>query len=129
VSAVGLVLSDDLVFMSRISATAQALGLSVRQARTPSELVMLARQNAPGGFILDLQNPGLTLPALLAELRAACVPMPRVMGYGSHVEKELLQAARDAGCDPVLPRSQFVRMLDGHLKEWLGDSTGEAPTA
>ena len=32
-SAVGLVLSDDLVFMSRISATAQALGLSVRQAR------------------------------------------------------------------------------------------------
>ena len=121
-NAVGLVLSDDLVFVSRISATAQAQGLSVRQARTPSELVMLARQNTPGGFILDLQNHGLELPALLAELRAIRVPMPRVMGYGSHVEKELLQAAREAGCDPVLPRSQFVRVLDRHLKEWLGES-------
>jgi CheY-like chemotaxis protein len=122
VSAAGLVLSDDLVFVSRISATAQAQGLSVRQARTPAELMMLARQNRPAGFILDLQNPGLDLPALLIELRATCVPMPRVMGYGSHVEKQLLQAAREAGCDPVLPRSQFVKLLDSQLLEWLGQT-------
>lgn len=121
-SVAGLVLSDDLIFMSRISATAQAAGLAVRQARTPAELVALARQFAPAGVILDLQNPGLDLPALLAELRAICAPMPRVVGYGSHVEAELLRAAREAGCDPVLPRSKFVKDLDRDLAGWLKPS-------
>jgi CheY-like chemotaxis protein len=119
VSVAGLVLSDDLVFMSRISATAQAAGLSVRQARTPEALLALARQSAPQGIILDLQNPGLDLPALLAELRAICSPMPRVVGYGSHVEAELLRAAREAGCNLVLPRSKFVKDLDRDLASWL----------
>jgi CheY-like chemotaxis protein len=123
VSVAGLVLSDDLVFMSRISATAQAAGLSVRQARTPAALVAMARESTPGGVIIDLQNPGLDLPALLAELRAVCSPMPRVMGYGSHVEAELLKAAREAGCDPVLPRSKFVKDLDRDLAGWLKPPT------
>jgi CheY-like chemotaxis protein len=115
----GLVLSDDLVFVSRISATAQSVGLAVRQARTPAELVALARREAPGGVILDLQNPGLDLPALLADLRAACPAMPRVTAYGSHVEAELLRAARGAGCDLVLPRSKFVKELDSNIASWL----------
>jgi len=123
VSVAGLVLSDDLVFMSRISATAQAAGLAVRQARMPAALVAMARESTPGGVIIDLQNPGLDLPALLAELRAVCSPMPRVMGYGSHVEAELLKAAREAGCDPVLPRSKFVKDLDRDLAGWLKPPT------
>jgi hypothetical protein len=45
--------------------------------------------------------------------------MPRVVGYGSHVEAELLRAAREAGCDPVLPRSKFVKDLDRDLTGWL----------
>ena len=52
--------------------------------------------------------------------------MPRVMGYGSHVEKELLQAARDAGCDPVLPRSQFVR-IRWSLEGMAGRFDGRSP--
>jgi CheY-like chemotaxis protein len=115
----GLVLSDDLVFVSRISATAQAVGLAVRQARTPDELVTLAERNPPPGIILDLQNPGLDLPALIGELRAACPAMPRVTAYGSHVEAELLRSAREAGCDVVLPRSKFVKELDSQIVNWL----------
>jgi DNA-binding NarL/FixJ family response regulator len=120
----GLVLSDDLIFVSRIAATAQAAGLVVRQARTPAELVGLAKKDPPGGVLLDLQNPGLELAALLAELRAACPVMPRVTGYGSHVEAELLRSAREAGCDLVLPRSKFVRELDGQIAAWLSAPGG-----
>jgi CheY-like chemotaxis protein len=120
VSAPGLVLSDDLVFVSRIAATARAAGLSVRQARTPPELIALAVKDPPAGVILDLQNPGLELPAFLSELRAACPLMPRVTAYGSHVEAELLRSAREAGCDTVLPRSKFVKELESHVANWLG---------
>jgi DNA-binding NarL/FixJ family response regulator len=31
----------------------------------------------------------------------------RIVAYGSHVERALLAAARDAGCDDVLARSAF----------------------
>jgi CheY-like chemotaxis protein len=115
----GLVLSDDLIFVSRIGAIAKAAGLAVRQARTSAELIALAAKDPPAGVILDLQNPGIDLPALLAELNAACPTMPRITAYGSHVEAELLRAAREAGCDLVLPRSKFVKELDGQIASWL----------
>ena len=62
----------------------------------------------------------LDLPALLTELRAVCPTMPRVIAYGSHVNTELLKAARDAGCDHVLPQSKFVALLETDLAKWLG---------
>jgi CheY-like chemotaxis protein len=118
-----LVLSDDLIFVSRITESARAAGLSVRQARTAGELISLARREAPGGVILDLQNPGLDLAALLADLRIACPVMPRITAYGSHVETELLRTAREAGCDRVLPRSQFVKLLPDEISSWLAPAS------
>jgi len=36
-------------------------------------------------------------------------PNARIVAFGPHVDDELLQHARDAGADAVLPRSQFFR--------------------
>lgn len=116
----GLMLCDDLIFFSRVSGAARAVGLSVRMVRSAVDLVTAARTNSPAGIILDVHNPGLNLPALLAELREACPTMPRVIAYGSHVEAATLRAARQAGCDRVLPRSQFVEELETKIGEWLG---------
>ena len=35
-------------------------------------------------------------------------PVPRIVGFGSHVNVERLQAAREAGCDQAMARSAFV---------------------
>jgi CheY-like chemotaxis protein len=123
VTANGLVLSDDLIFFSRIAGAARAAGLSVRQAKTAADLLALARTQPPAGVIIDLQNPGLDLSELLSELKAACPAMPRVTAYGSHVERTLLQAAREAGCERVMPRSQFAKELEGSVAEWLKPAT------
>ena len=116
----GLMLCDDLIFYSRVSGAARAAGLAVRMVRTAADLLDAARAVPPRGVIIDLHNPGLDLPTLLAGLREACPEMPRVTAYGSHVEAEALRAAREAGCDRVLPRSQFVKVLEQHVAEWLG---------
>jgi CheY-like chemotaxis protein len=116
----GLLLSDDLIFTSRVTGTAKALGLEVQAARSPAALVELARRAAPRCAILDLHNPGLDVPGLLRDLEAACGRRPRVVAYGSHVEAATLHAARAAGCDLVLPRSRFVEELPAALPEWLG---------
>ncbi len=112
-------LCDDLIFFSRVSGTARASGLTVRMVRTQAELLAAVRSAPPGGIILDVHNPGLDLPTLLADLKAACATMPRVTAYGSHVEADVLRAAREAGCDQVMPRSKFVKDLEEQIGAWL----------
>lgn len=112
-------LCDDLIFFSRVSGTARAAGLTVRMVRTAADLVAAARTSPPAGIILDVHNPGLDLPALLLQLKDACSAMPRVIAYGSHVEAAVLRAARAAGCDRVMPRSQFVEELESGIGKWL----------
>ena len=115
----GLLLSDDLIFTSRITGTARGLGLTVRAVRSADALVELARQSPPRAVLIDLSNPGLVLPELLRRLAEVCRDLPRVVAYGSHVDTATLKAAREAGCEPVLPRSKFVEELPGALPEWL----------
>ncbi len=117
----GLLLSDDLVFTSRIAGTARGLGLAVVAARSVSELVEMARRSPPRCVIVDLANPGLDLPALLRSL-GELAPRPRVVAYGPHVDADLLRDARAAGCDPVLPRSKFVEQLEGELPRWFAEA-------
>jgi CheY-like chemotaxis protein len=115
----GLLLCDDMIFTSRITGTARALGLNVKPARSVEALEALARQRAPDCVIVDLSNPGMVIAELMARLGAVCPRTPRVVAYGSHVETATLRAAREAGCDPVLPRSKFVEELPQKLPQWL----------
>jgi CheY-like chemotaxis protein len=115
----GVMLCDDLIFFSRVAGAARTAGLTVKQARTADALLALARREPPGGVILDLENEGLDLPALLAGLRDACPVMPTTVAFGSHVEAETLRAAREAGCTRVLPRSKFVQELETDVATWL----------
>jgi len=119
-------LCDDLIFFSRVAGSARAAGLSVRQVKSSADAITLAKQHAPGGVIVDLQNPGLDLLAFLAELKAACPVAPRIVAFGSHVEADVLKAARQAGCDRVMPRSQFAKELEGAIAEWLAPVTSPA---
>lgn len=115
----GLLLSDDLIFTSRVTGTARALGLTVKAARSAEAVLALARQEAPACVVLDLHNPGLDLAVLLGRLAEVCPTRPRVVAYGSHVETAVLKAARAAGCDIVLPRSRFVEELSDSLPAWF----------
>lgn len=54
--------------------------------------------------VVDLGRPGV-LDAVVA-LRAGG-SAARIVGFGSHVERDVLAAATAAGCDRVLARSAF----------------------
>ena len=53
--------------------------------------------------VVDLSRAGV--------LEALAHVDARTIGFGSHVDHELLAAAREAGCDEVLPRSRFFARL------------------
>jgi ActR/RegA family two-component response regulator len=116
----GILLSDDLIFASRITGTARARGLEMKTARTVEQVRQMASAGPPACVIVDLHHPGLDLAALVREIKNAepCT----IVGYGSHVAATLLQEARVAGCDVVLPRSKFVEELAEALPKWYGKS-------
>src|SRR5262249_44996784 len=121
---VGLLLSDDLLFTSRVTGTAKNLGLTIKPARSAEALLGLAGQQTPVCVIVDLSNPGLKIGDLIQHLREICSPMPRIVAYGSHVDTAPLRAAQEAGCEQVLPRSKFVQELPTALPSWLAKPGG-----
>jgi|SRR5438132_8407567 len=117
--ATGYVLCDDMIFTSRITGTAQALGLKMKPARSMAALQALITGHWPNCIIVDLANPSLDLVELLGFLKESGTNVPQVIAYGSHVDTATLKAAREAGCDVVLPRSKFVEDLPKALAEWM----------
>src|SRR5439155_21206511 len=111
------------IFTSRVTGTARDLGLAVAAVRTPAAVLDLAGRQPPTCVIIDLAHPGLDVPVLIAGL-AALPHRPRVAAYGSHVDAASLKAARDAGCDVVLPRSKFADELPTALPRWLAGEAG-----
>jgi CheY-like chemotaxis protein len=112
----GYLLCDDLIFASRITGTARALGLEVQAVRSVAQLQSLIGQHTPRCLLVDLNLAGLSIGDLLKSLPQ---PRPFLVGYGSHVDTATLRAAREAGCDLVLPRSKFVEDLPTALPDWL----------
>lgn len=120
----GLLLCGDLIFVSKIVGTAKTLGLEVRATKDVPTLLRWARESPPACVLVDLHHSGLDLVGLLREL--ATLGGPRVVGYGSHVDTATLRAAREAGCDPVWPRSKFVEELPHALPQWLAGENTES---
>jgi hypothetical protein len=92
----------DLMDRSRISG---AGGPPVEFVATPDELP--ERSASADLVIVDLRRPGV-----LEVLPHVAAP---TVGFGSHVDTDLLAAARAAGCDQVLARSAFFGRLHSLL--------------
>lgn len=107
-----LVAVDDLLFSSKIRATARQIGAEITFARSPAEILRIAREAQPPLALFDLNSavsdPVATIGALKADPSTAGV---RVVAFVSHVQTSLIDAARAAGADEVLARSAFAANL------------------
>lgn len=105
----------DLFFATRISATAEAVGV-VLEMPAGSAALDVIRKAPPALVVIDLHAPGDPL-ALVRALRAAPDTRSlRVIGFYSHVEHALRAAALEAGVDEALPRSAFTTRLPALLR-------------
>jgi CheY-like chemotaxis protein len=108
---------DDLLFSVKISTTAKATGADVYFERTPGMAFARVKDKQPSLVIFDLNSARLDPLAVIAELKAD--PLTRqikTLGFVSHVQSDLIAAAREAGIDEVLARSAFSAQLGEILK-------------
>jgi DNA-binding NarL/FixJ family response regulator len=101
-------LMDDLFFQMKLAETAKQLGVEVKVA-TNAEALMGLLASEPKLVIVDLNARSQPIAAI-EKLRQTQKDV-RVVGFLSHVQRELAAQAQAAGCDEVLPRSSFTENL------------------
>ena len=103
---------DDLIFSIKISTAAKVLGTPVFFERAPAMVLPRIREKRPSLVILDLNSATLAPLKVIAGMKGD--PELRdiwTLGYVSHVQTDVIAAARAAGIDEVLARSAFSDRL------------------
>jgi len=106
-------LMDDLFFQMKVAETAKQLGLELKVASNSDALQELLNP-APKLVIVDLNARSQPIAAI-ERVRSAHKNL-RVVGFLSHVQRDLAAQAQTAGCNEVMPRSAFTQ----HLAAILG---------
>jgi len=107
VERVAVIAVSDLMFQPRITAVAMALGLRVRIADS-AETAREAIAEAPAVVVVDLQERNADVTEIIVAAKAAGA---RVLAFGRHTDGAVLQAARRAGADTVVARSELAEDL------------------
>jgi PleD family two-component response regulator len=103
---------DDLLFSSKIRATAKQAGIDLTFARTPAEILDQARAQSPSLVIFDLNSAKTDPIATIAAMKKdPALVSVRTLGFVSHVDTGIINAARSAGADEVMARSAFASQL------------------
>jgi DNA-binding NtrC family response regulator len=100
---------DDLFFQSKLTETARQLGIDLRACADANTFVAEISNGKPTLVIADLNARANPFEAI-ATARAVAPDIP-VIGFFSHVQIELAERARAAGCTEAMPRSKFTRDL------------------
>ncbi|PHR98730.1 MAG: hypothetical protein COA78_25800 [Blastopirellula sp.] len=104
-------LTADLMFSSRVSSYAKEIGADLRVAISGPQCINAINQNKVDRVLVDLNVPKLDIEELMTQIKATGQDLD-VIAYGPHVQIELLEAAKAAGCDVVLSKGQFNQQIE-----------------
>ena len=106
-----LAVVNDLFFSVKLTEAAKRNGLSLEFVKE-GNLVLEKAEDKPSLIIFDLNFEAVEPLKLIMELKARPVTKGiSLIGYLSHVQVDLKQAAQQAGCDMVLARSAFSQNM------------------
>lgn len=110
---------EDLFFRSKIEATARHLNVPVRFTDAAG-MVKACREESVAAVLVELSDAAVDAIKVLRD--GAQRDMP-VVGFLSHVDRELAKKAEAAGATQVMPRSQFAENLPDLLMDLVAPGT------
>ncbi len=102
-------LIDDIFFQAKLLETAKQVGVDLRACATPDALDAEIAKATPRLVVVDLNASSQPFEAL-ERLQASGGKIP-LIAFLSHVQVDLAERARAAGCTDVMPRSKFTQNL------------------
>ncbi len=120
-----LALVDDVFFLAKVRETAKGIGVRVI-IPDPGRGILSITESQPQAIILDLNLRNAPAVEWIRTLKGdpATRHIP-IVGFVSHVQTDLIAAARAEGCDLVLARSAFSQQLPDILRRFSGDTAGK----
>jgi DNA-binding NarL/FixJ family response regulator len=113
---------DDLFFRSKIEATARHLDVPVRFIEA-KDLPAVCLDGKTAAVLIELTANGNCLAAirkLREETKTRDLP---IVGFLSHVDRELAREAESLGVTRVMPRSEFAETLPDLMMDLLAPGT------
>lgn len=113
-----LAVLTDLMFRVKIEEAAKRAGLKTAFVQSQADTLALAREG-PSVIILDLNCANTEPLDTIRKLKASDETKGiKLVGYVSHVQADLKQAAQEEGCDVVIARSAFSQNLPTILSRY-----------
>jgi len=116
-----IALIDDLFFLAKVHETAKITGVTLETSSNGEQLLKSAAANPSALILVDLNARQGALDAVehLCASNSAANGQGnprRVIAFLSHVQTDLAERARAAGCAEVMPRSKFTQNLSEILR-------------
>jgi DNA-binding NtrC family response regulator len=124
-----ILLDTDLFFVVKVRTTLQHAGYDVQIARSLADFTRRLAADAPALALVNTAIVGVDWRAAIEAAREAQIPS---IAFGSHVDLETQQAARDAGATRVIANSKLAADLPGIVARTLqatSSTTDSAPSA
>ena len=112
---------EDLFFRSKIDATARNLNVPVRFIER-KDLTAVCLEGKTAAVLLELSN-GNSLDAIRSLRQNPKTRDVPVIGFLSHLDRDLARDAESAGVTQVMPRSQFAETLPDLMMDLLAPGT------
>lgn len=118
-----LLLDTDLFFVVKVRTTLQHAGYDTLTARSLSDFTRRLIADTPALALVNTAIAGADWRAAIVAAREALIP---VIAFGSHVDLETQQAARDAGATRVIANSKLAADLPGIVARALQAASRES---
>jgi hypothetical protein len=109
---------EDLFFRSKIETTARHLNVPVKFTDAAG-LEKACEDPGVAAALVELSDGAV---AAITRLRSGKCETP-IVGFLSHVDRELAKKAEEAGATSVMPRSQFAETLPEMLMDLVAPGT------
>ncbi len=107
-----ILVSGDLMFISKVKEVARASGGEVVVARSEVALEKAHSECVePSALLIDLEKCGVPFDVLATRVSGLSQQGWRVVSFFSHVHEDLAHKAMELGLGEVVPRSKFVKLL------------------
>ncbi|HEX4641859.1 MAG TPA: hypothetical protein VH161_00280 [Candidatus Acidoferrales bacterium] len=112
-----IALIDDIFFLAKVHETAKQTGVKLETASNGQQLLKTAAASPDALVVVDLNAKQGAMEAVEQLCAAGSAGNPRrVIAFLSHVQTDLAERARNAGCLDVMPRSKFTQNLADILR-------------
>jgi CheY-like chemotaxis protein len=117
-----LLVGQNLFFLGRVDTLSQPLGYDAQRASTESAFWENYGGRKPALILIDLEGDESTWSKVLESINHREPGGAKVIAFGPHENVDMMQRAKDLGCDLVLNKGEFNRDLPKIIERLRADA-------